>query len=1106
MRFTDIFIKRPVLATVVSLLILLVGAQAGFKLPIRQYPELSNTTITILTSYPGANADLIQGFITVPIQQAVASAEGIDTLVASSNQNVSTVTLNLKLDADPDRAMTDVLSKLAQVKGILPREANDSVVTKQTGEGYALMYLSFNSKEMTSSQISDYLTRVVQPRLQTIGGVAKAELLGGQVFAMRIWLDPDRMASLGVTPLDVRLALANNNFTSAPGQVKGDFVETNIDAKTSLKSPEAFGELVVIQKGDALIKLSDVADIELGPQNSDSSSAFDGLKAVFIGVYSTPTANPLTVITDVRKAVPDIQKELPPGLEAAVAYDATNFIRASIWEVVKTLGEAAVIVIVVIFLFLGNLRSTIIPIVTIPLSLVGVLAMLYGLGFSINLMTLLALVLAIGLVVDDAIVVVENIYRHIEEGMRPFDAAIVGAREILFPVIGMTVTLAAVFAPIAFVSGLTGTLFREFALTLAGAVVVSGIVAITLSPMMCSLLLKPHAGQSGGLTGWLDRRFEGLKNRYQRRLHGTMNYRPVTILVLAGVIAGTGLMYMTTQRELAPEEDQGILFSIVKTPQYANLDYLEDATSQLNRAFSSVPEKEHVFAINGMGNVHQGFVGLLLKPWDERTRTQKEVLQELQPKISAIATAQAISFSPPALPGSTGGPPVQFVITTTRDFRQLADVLADVEKSARESGLFIFSDSDLRFETPQIEFNIDHAKANRLGITMADIGNSLATLLGGNYVNLFDMYGRSYQVIPQVPREYRVDANWLTRYQVRTGSGALVPLSNIATVTQKVQPNSLTNFQQLNSATLSAVPFPGRTVGEAIDFLKQKAADSFPEGFSYDFQGESRQFVQEGNTLVYTFIFALVIIFLVLAAQYESFRDPLIILIALPTSIFGALLPLNAGLATVNIYTQIGLVTLIGLISKHGILMVDFANKLQEENGYSRRAAIEEAAAIRLRPILMTTAATVVAMIPLLIVGGAGAAARFNIGVVIAAGMTIGTLFTLFVTPAVYSYIARDRQTLRRDAGDVSAEAEAAAAELARDEEPVAEGPTVPRGDVSVRGEPVEAPLAWNKEDALSSEARAFSSAAEAAGREDDLREKRAKRPPKRRRYPSAAE
>ena len=687
MSFTDIFIKRPVLASVVSLLILLIGAQAGFKLPIRQYPELSNTTITVTTVYPGANADLIQGFITVPIQQAVASTEGIDTLVATSTQNVSTVTLNLKLDADPDRAMTDVLSKVAQVKGILPREADNSIVTKKTGEGYALMYLSFNSKVMNSSQISDYLNRVVQPKLQTIDGVANAEILGGQIFAMRIWLDPDRMAALGVTPLDVRAALASNNFTSAPGQVKGDFVQTNIDAKTSLDNPTAFGRLVVLNRGDALIRLSDVAEIELGPQSADSSSVFDGLKAVFIGVYATPTANPLTVITNVRKAVPEIQRELPVGLEATIAYDATNFIRASLWEVVKTLSEAALIVVVVIFLFLGNLRSTIIPIVTIPLSLIGVLGLLAALGYSINLMTLLALVLAIGLVVDDAIVVVENIYRHIEEGHRPMQAALMGAREIVYPIIAMTITLAAVFAPIGFVSGLTGALFKEFAFTLAGAVLVSGVIALTLSPMMCSRLLKAHNGGGGGrFTRFLDRMFDGLKQRYQRRLHGTLNYRPVTLLVLVGVIAATGLMYMTTQKELAPEEDQGILFTLVKTPQYANLDYLEDATQQLYKVYSTVPEKDHVFTINGMGDVHQGFAGILLKNWGDRTRSQKEVLKELEPRISSIATAQALAFSPPALPGSVGGPPVQFVITTTRDARELADVLADVEKSARESG------------------------------------------------------------------------------------------------------------------------------------------------------------------------------------------------------------------------------------------------------------------------------------------------------------------------------------------------------------------------------------------------------------------------------------
>jgi multidrug efflux pump len=597
--------------------------------------------------------------------------------------------------------------------------------------------------------------------------------------------------------------------------------------------------------------------------------------------------------------------------------------------------------------------------------------------------------------------------------MSPMNAALKGAREILYPIIAMTITLAAVFAPIGFMSGLTGTLFKEFAFTLAGAVLVSGVIAITLSPMMCSRLLKSEkAGGGGAFTRFLDRRFEGLKRRYERRLISSLNYRPVTMLVLTGLIAGTGLMYMTTSRQLAPEEDQGILFTLVKTPQYANLDYLEDATDKLYAAFSTVPEKEHVFTINGMGDVHQAFSGILLKPWGERSRNQAAVLQDLSPRISALATAQAFTFSPPALPGSVGGPPVQFVITTTRDFRELADVLADVEKSAKESGLFIFTDSDLRFETPQIEVHIDADKASRLGISMADIGASLATLLGGNYVNLFDLYGRSYQVIPQVPRDYRLDETWLTRYQIRTASGALVPLSNVASITKTVQPNALTNFQQLNSATLSAVPFPGRTVGEAIDFLEKKA-ESFPEGFSYDFQGESRQFVQEGNTLVYTFIFALIVIFLVLAAQYESFRDPFIILVALPASMFGALIPLNVGLASINIYTQIGLVTLIGLISKHGILMVDFANKLQIDQGLSRRVAIERAAAIRLRPILMTTAAMVVAMVPLLMAKGAGAASRFDIGLVIASGMLIGTMFTLFVTPAVYTYIAKDYQKKR---------------------------------------------------------------------------------------------
>jgi hydrophobe/amphiphile efflux-1 (HAE1) family protein len=1015
MSFTDIFIRRPVLASVVSLLILLVGLASAFNLPVRQFPKITNTTITITTVYPGANADLIKGFITTPIQQAVASAEGIDTMTSSSQQNVSLVTLNLRLDADPDRAVADVLSKIQQIKTVLPRESQDPVVIKQTGETTALMYMSFNSKDLSGSQITDYLTRVVQPRLQTINGVANAQILGGQVFAMRIWLNPDKMAALGVTPIDIRSALANNNFTTAAGQVKGDFVQSSINAKTSLDNAAAFGKLVVTTRGDALVRLDDVATIELGAESADSSSVFDGLKAVFIGIFATPTSNPLTVISDVRKAFPDIQKQLPAGLEAAIAYDATKFINASISEVQKTLLEAAAIVILVIFLFLGNLRSTLIPIVTIPLSLVGVMFALLALGYSINLLTLLALVLAIGLVVDDAIVVVENIYRHIEEGMQPKEAALAGAREIAVPVISMTITLAAVYAPIGFVSGLTGALFREFAFTLAGAVVVSGIIALTLSPMMASKLLKGGHSGGGRFVRFLDRTFDRIRERYRQRLHRTLNYRPVTLLIVAGVMAATGIMYMSSQSELAPEEDQGILFNIVKTPQTANLDYLEQATGELNKIFATVPEKEHVFIINGMGNnVHQAIAGILFKSWEERERSQKEILQSLQPKVAGVAGAQAISFALPSLPGSAGGgPPVQFVITTTADYQQLAQVLANLQAEAQKSGLFIFTDSDLKFETPQVELKIDHDKANRLGITMSDIGGSLATLLGGNFVNRFNLYGRSYQVIPQVPRQYRLTDEWLKRYQVRTSTGTLVPLSSVVSIGQSVQPNALTSFQQLNSATLSGVPFPGRTVGEAISFLRSTAQEKLPEGFSYDFQGESRQYVQEGSTLVITFVFALIIIYLVLAAQYESFRDPLIILIALPTAMFGAMIPLNLGLATINIYTQVGLVTLIGLISKHGILMVDYANQLQESKGYDRRRAIEAAAAIRLRPILMTTAAMVVGMLPLLIASGAGAASRYSIGLVIAAGMSVGTLFTLFVTPAVYTYVARDHQRER---------------------------------------------------------------------------------------------
>jgi multidrug efflux pump len=1012
--FTDIFIRRPVLASVVSLLILCVGLEAFTKLQIRQYPALESTSITITTTYPGANADLIKGFITTPIAQAVASAEGIDTLVSNSQQNVSTITLNLRLNANADRAVADVLSKINQVKYQLPRESQDPVVVKKTGDSTALMYLSFNSKVLTLPQITDYLTRVIQPRLQTIDGVASADILGGQTFAMRVWLDPMKMAARGITAADVRNALAANNFTSAAGQVKGDFTQTSINAQTSLDSARAFSQLIIGAHGDALTRIADIATTELGPESVDSSSVFDGLKAVFIGINTTPTANPLEVITAVRQAFPSVQADLPAGLTASIAYDATKFIRASISEVEKTLAEAALIVVVVIFLFLGNLRSTLIPIVTIPLSLVGVMIMLLALGYSINLLTLLAMVLAIGLVVDDAIVVVENIYRHIEEGLTPHDAALKGAREITGPVISMTITLAAVYAPIGFVSGLTGALFREFAFALAGSVIVSGVIALTLSPMMCSKLLRPPPPKgSFSFARLLDRLFDFFRRVYAWCLGHSLNFRSLTFLVLVGVLALTALMFVTTPRELAPEEDQGVIFALIKAPQYGNLDYTERASARLAEITSKIPEADHLFAINGYQGVTSAFGGIILKNWEERKRKASAINAELAPKFGTVTEAKVLGFPPPALPGSTGGPPIQFVVRSIGDYKDVAAVMAKIEDEARQSGLFIFTDSDLKFDTPQYEFKIDATKANRLGISMQDIGSTLATLLGGNYVNRFALFGRSYEVIPQVPRNFRLTPEWLTRYELRTATGELVPLSTVATVSQSTQPNGLPTFQQLNSATLQGVPFPGRTLGEALAFLQAKAKEVLPEGFSIDFQGESRQFVQEGNTLLLTFVFALIVIYLVLAAQFESFRDPFIILIALPTSMFGALLPLNLlgiiGLGSLNIYSEIGLVTLIGLISKHGILMVEFANRLQEE-GFTRRAAIEHAAAVRLRPILMTTAAMVVAMIPLMTAEGAGARSRFAIGIVIAFGMAIGTLFTLFVTPAVYTVIARNHR------------------------------------------------------------------------------------------------
>jgi multidrug efflux pump len=1012
MKFTDLFIRRPVLSVVVSLLILLIGARAMYGLQIRQYPKLSNTTITVTTVYPGASPDLIAGFITTPIEQAVATAEGIDYLTSTSVQGTSTVTAYIKLNYNPSQALTDIMAKVQQVKYVLPAQSQDPIILKATGQTTAVMYIGFASPTLQPAAISDYLTRVVQPLLATVDGVASADILGGQTFAMRLWLDPARMAARNITANDVALAIRSNNYQSAPGQAKGFFTVTNVDAQTGLTDVNQFKRMVVKSVDGAVVRMEDIANVELAAQSWNSSVAMNGQHAVFIGVQATPDGNPLALVQGVRQLLPEIERSLPPSVKMQVAYDSTKFIQASIDEVKWSLGQAIVIVVVVIFLFLGSFRSVIIPIVTIPLSLIGAGMIMSALGFSLNLLTLLAMVLAIGLVVDDAIVVVENVYRHIEEGKSPPQAALIGAREIAGPVISMTLTLAAVYAPIGFLGGVTGALFREFAFTLAGAVIISGIVAVTLSPMMCSLLLK-HGAAEGGFARFVDRAFNGLANWYGARLVRSLDYRPVTALFAAAIFIALAFMYMNTKAELAPEEDQGVLFALTKAPQYSNLDYQNAYGDELDKAMTSIPEADLRFVVNGRFGPSQGIAGMILKPWDERSRSAQTIKPILQAKMSSVEGMNAFVFSLPPLPASIGGLPVQMVVDSTGDFVTLYNAMEKIKDAARKSGLFIVVDSDLAFNQPTIRIDIDRSKANELGITMQSIGDTLALLVGENYVNRFNLQGRSYEVIPQVPRADRLNQDTLTRYYVNSSAGQPVPLSNLVKVSTTTAPNALTRYNQLNSATFSAVPMPGVTVGQAVDFLEQQAK-SLPQGFGHDYLSDSRQYVQEGHALVVTFVFALIIIFLVLAAQFESLRDPFVILVSVPLSICGALFPLFLGLATMNIYTQVGLVTLIGLISKHGILMVEFANQLQLDEGLDRRRAIERAARVRLRPILMTTAAMVVGLVPLVTATGAGAASRFSIGIVVVAGMSIGTLFTLFVLPAVYTVLAKDHAAAAR--------------------------------------------------------------------------------------------
>lgn len=1008
MKFTDIFVRRPVLALVVSTLIFLLGAFAFSKLPIRQYPMLQNSTITIATDYPGASSELMQGFVTQPITQAVSAVEGVDYISSSSVQGKSFVTVRMELNRDPTQALTQVMAKVNQVRYKLPEQAYDPVIELSSGESTAVAYVGFSSEQISIPELTDYLSRVVEPMFSSINGVAKVQVFGGQQLAMRVWLDTDKLAGRNLTASDVADAIRRNNYQAAPGKVEGEFVIANVYVNTDLTNVEEFKDMVIHNDGHNLIRLRDIGTVELGAAATETSGIMNGKKAVFLGLFPTPTGNPLIIVDGIRENLTDIEKTLPPGVNVELAFETSRFIKASIDQVVQTLIEAILIVIAVIYLCLGSLRSVIIPVLAIPLSMLGAAGLMLAFGFSINLLTLLAMVLAIGLVVDDAIVVVENVHRHIEEGLSPVQAALVGAREVAGPVIAMTITLAAVYAPIGLMSGLTGALFKEFAITLAGSVIVSGIVALTLSPVMSSLMLKPKENE-GRIAKIAEYTFDKLAYYYSYLLNFSLTHRWLTVVFALAVFVSLPFLYGQTKQELAPLEDQASVLTAVKAPQHANLAYAEHFNQKLDDIYMSLPETDSTWIINGTDGPSASFGGINFDGWKGRDRNANQIQADLQNRVADVEGSSIFAFQLASLPGSVGGLPVQMVLRSPLGYPVLFDTMEEIKQQARESGLFVVVDSDLDYNNPVVQITIDRAKANTLGIRMQDIGESLSLLVGEHYINRFGMDGRSYDVIPQSIRQQRLTPAALAGHYIRTQDNLLIPLSTVVNITTQVEPNKLTQFNQQNAAIFQAIPAPGVTMGQAVAFL-ENVANSLPAGFSHDWQSDARQFTQEGNTLVFAFIAALIIIYLVLAAQYESLVDPLIILITVPLSICGALVPLALGMVTLNIYTQIGLVTLIGLISKHGILMVEFANELQVHKNLNRREAIIEAAKIRLRPVLMTTAAMVIGLIPLLFASGAGANSRYGLGLIIVSGMLVGTLFTLFVLPTMYSFLARNHQ------------------------------------------------------------------------------------------------
>lgn len=1008
MNFTSIFVKRPVLASVVSLIILVLGLRSIASLEIREYPETKDTVISITTSYPGASSELIKGFITTPLQQAIAQAEGIDYLFSSSTQGLSSIEAHMRLNYDANAAIAEIQAKVASQSSVLPQEALDPIITSKTGSTTSLIYIAFVSDTMKDIQIADYLLRVVQPRLQSIEGVGQASLLGNSTYAMRIWLKPKRMAALGVSAEDVSAALRRNNYLSSVGKTKGTLVSVEMGATTDVAKEEDFLTLVVGKQNDTLIRLSDIADVELGAEGYESENLYSGKPAVFMTVDQSPDANPLDVAKRVNLAMVDINNNLPEGLVSHMPYDASKFISDSINEVGRTLLEAISIVIVVIFLSLGTMRAAFIPAVTVPLSLIGATFIMLAFGFSLNLLTLLAMILAIGLVVDDAIVMVENIHRHIDMGKPRIQAAIDAAKELSLPIIAMTTTLIAVYFPIGFMGGLVGTLFTEFAFSLAAAVLISGIVALTLAPMLSPRILK-SSESAGRFEKYAEHFFEKLASGYKKTVSPLLSTPSIPVIFGLVVLLSLYPMYLLSKSELAPIEDRNLLIAMGTAPQTSTLDFLQQQGKKLSDIFEAMPEYDHSFILLGLGNDTTKLLGgLKMGHQSTRERTQMEIQPELQQKVASLTGVRTAVVQRPGLPGAGGGLPVQFVVISDADYSQISDVTGELIGKAMQSGNFIFLQKSIEFDRPKYNLMVDKDRAADLGISMEEIGRNLSVYFSEGYVNRFSMQERSYKVIPQVADISRSDIEKLDNIYLKTSSGKKVPISSIVTVSTQVEPAKRTQFQQLNSITIEGLLRPGVTMGDGLAYLEEEAQKSFPRGFKWDHTGSSRQYKQQGSALVLTFFMSLLIIYLVLAAQFESWRDPLIILVSVPLSLASAMAFIMLGVATMNIYTQVGLITLIGLVAKNGILIVEFANQLQITEKLSIRNAVEEAATVRLRPILMTTASMIVAMVPLLLASGPGAVSRFDIGLVIATGLGIGTIFTLYILPAFYLIFARD--------------------------------------------------------------------------------------------------